>query len=585
MSPPGQSVPSPMAKPTLEDDSLIEGPLVAEIVFEGLRGVSEEEARQTIALEIGRKFTPARGDADLRRLLALGAFRTRAEESYVHTEPVGDQVRVIFHLTENPAVRGIVFEGNTVLSAEALTAAVQGVVRPGDVYRTDIGGKVAEQASGAYLDAGYAALVLHPTLDDAGVLHVPLIEQYIEDVEIEGLRKTKRKLVMSEIRTRPGQLYNLGLIRRDLDRLIDLGLFDSVAVADPRPGTQTGAVILVYQLDERKTGTFDAGLGYGPKDGLIGYVAVSENNLGGHGRKLGVRAEFGGTYAFDLHFSDPFLDSHHTSIELDVYSRRTRTDLVGFAGLSSPNQVFGSETHTGGVVSLSRPLDRDRKRLVNVSYMNEYVNNQDARLINILDPSALRGRVGKLSAGFINDSRDMPSNPARGGREAIQIEQAAGVLGSSFTFTKFGVDLRRYFEIGDRSVIALRGMYGLVRGQNTPIFEAFRAGGMDTIRGYREDRFVGSNVVLLNAEYRYRLFGDDPRKSLQALAFVDYGDAYGGTWPGLGNAVFYSEHQQFTGNLGVGVGLRWNTRLGPIGVDYGVGREGGRGYLTFRQTF
>ncbi|HQK95964.1 MAG TPA: BamA/TamA family outer membrane protein, partial [Armatimonadota bacterium] len=81
------------------------------------------------------------------------------------------------------------------------------------------------------------------------------------------------------------------------------------------------------------------------------------------------------------------------------------------------------------------------------------------------------------------------------------------------------------------------------------------------------------------------LFGDDPRKSLQALAFVDYGDAYGGTWPGLGNAVFYSEHQQFTGNLGVGVGLRWNTRLGPIGVDYGVGREGGRGYLTFRQTF
>jgi len=583
---PGVEPVKPPVEPVVEPEQGVfaGGPPIREIAFEGLEHVDQATALEKLGMKVGDAYDPARAEAALGKLLDLGYFRRARADSYVHVEQADDGVRLIFHLTENPPVQAIAFQGNTVLSPEQLTAALSSVISVGDPYNEQLSDPIGEAIAGAYWDAGFLAIVLPHTLSADGTLTVPVIEQYIEEVRVEGLRKTKRGLVMDEIHTAPGHLYDVGQIRQDLDRLTDLGVFETVALADPVPGSQAGALIITYEVNEAKTGVFDVGAGYGPKDGFTGYAAIAERNLGGRGRRIGVRAEFGGTYDYAFEYADPFLDSHHTSVELCLYARRTRTDLAGLAGLVTANQAFANETHAGGVISLVRPLDTDRKRSLSLTYLNEYVSNMDPRLLNLLEPSALRGRVGKVSVGLVNDSRDDVLIPARGGRESIGVEQSAGLLGSDFTFTKLSLDLRRYYPLGERGTIALRGAYGHGRG-DIPVFEAFTMGGHDTIRGYREDRFAGTNMLLLNAEYRYRLFGREPSRSLQAIAFADYGDAFGGRWAGQGGATFYPEHQAFAGALGVGVGLRWYTKYGPFGVDYGVGREGGRGYVTFRQTF
>ena len=72
-------------------------------------------------------------------------------------------------------------------------------------------------------------------------------------------------------------------------------------------------------------------------------------------------------------------------------------------------------------------------------------------------------------------------------------------------------------------------------------------------------------MLLANLEYRHRV-----RKHLQAVAFVDYGDAYGGP---------FANRAHFDGLFGYGVGVRVKTPLGPIRLD--LGRSGGSSRLYF----
>ncbi len=88
-----------------------------------------------------------------------------------------------------------------------------------------------------------------------------------------------------------------------------------------------------------------------------------------------------------------------------------------------------------------------------------------------------------------------------------------------------------------------------------PFHELLVLGGARSLRGYREEQFRGTRVALGSVEYRYLL----GRRS-RAIAFVD-----AGYWYRDGSNVAKDT------NLGYGIGLRGDTRLGTISIDYGLG--------------
>jgi len=89
----------------------------------------------------------------------------------------------------------------------------------------------------------------------------------------------------------------------------------------------------------------------------------------------------------------------------------------------------------------------------------------------------------------------------------------------------------------------------------------FRFGGAKTLRGYRENQFLGSRVAWTNAEYRFLL----GRRSF-LFGFLDTG--------------YYNRPAQPEQNLpgedgvkyGYGFGLRTDTPLGNIGVSFALGQ-------------
>ncbi|HQK92529.1 MAG TPA: BamA/TamA family outer membrane protein [Armatimonadota bacterium] len=560
-------------------------PVIRAILFDikPYQQVTRQALENVIRVKVGDEYDQARAEAARIAILDTGWFQRDPELSYVETEPMGNDVALVFHLTENPIIKSINFEGNTVVDSEVLRKQLATVIEPDKVLNLKIlDQQVPAEIRQVYTNMGYSALMLHPTVSPEGVLTIPLVEQYVEDVRIQGLKKTKEKVVRREIHTRPGQLLNAKTIQDDLNRLYNLDVFDTPPeIVDWLPGQELGGVIPVFQFTERKTGYFTVGVGFSTAEGFLGYAEAAETNLRGRGQKVSLRAEFGNYINFSFRYLEPYLDSHHTSLEVNLF----RNSLRSGSSILGGSLHMSAESSTGVIVSLNRPLDDDYKRRVELAYSNVTTQNYDPRLINVVSPFLLRGQVGSLRVGLTNDTRDIYENPRRGGLHTASLEYADRWLGGASRFSKFEVDLRQYFSSGDKGVFALRGNYGSALGSEPPVYEAFRVGGADTVRGYLEDRWYGMNRLLVSAEYRYQISGHSARSGIQLVLFADYGDAYGGRWASQDGSILFAEHQTFQGSLGYGLGVRVNTPLGPIRLDYGIGSEGGRTHFGISQTF
>jgi outer membrane protein insertion porin family len=102
--------------------------------------------------------------------------------------------------------------------------------------------------------------------------------------------------------------------------------------------------------------------------------------------------------------------------------------------------------------------------------------------------------------------------------------------------------------------------------QVVPLNEQFKLGGARSLRGYREEQFHGSRILWANLEYRLLL----GRRSWTFL-FVDAGHYFHRRWDPLEETP-----QEVSGEkVGYGIGLRMESGLGIIGVDYGLGEGDG----------
>jgi outer membrane protein insertion porin family len=114
--------------------------------------------------------------------------------------------------------------------------------------------------------------------------------------------------------------------------------------------------------------------------------------------------------------------------------------------------------------------------------------------------------------------------------------------------------------------IALHGRLVTSSEQVVPLPDQFRLGGATTLRGYREEQFRGSRVAWSNIEYRYLL----SRRS-RAFLFFDFGYYYRIERSPSENETEpqFLKIEEFKPAWGLGV--RVDTPLGIVGVDYGLG--------------
>ena len=178
-----------------------------------------------------------------------------------------------------------------------------------------------------------------------------------------------------------------------------------------------------------------------------------------------------------------------------------------------------------------------------------------------------------MIGSVVRDTTDNPMNPTRGARDMASIEYAGELLGGDYDFSKYNLEMRRYFQgFKDDHTWALRVKGGVSSSSNLPSHEEYRLGGSNTLRGFKKT-MSGDKMALANVEYRFPIV-----KQLQGTVFMDAGQ------------VWQDEEMQLEKpelKYSGGLGVRMNTPLGQIRVDYALGNsgEGAMPHFSIGQTF
>lgn len=574
------------------------GKTITKQIIEGNVTVPEAEIAAALKTKPGMQFTEAGLSEDLSAIYDLGWFYDLRPE--FKTVPEG--VQVIYHVMENPVYQKTDVEGNTVLNKQRVASFFD--LEQGKIANLKDINKCVQKLEEEYRSNGYIlARVTDVHMEKDGTLKVAVNEGIVEGFKVKGNVKTKDYVVTREMKLKKGEPFNAKAARRSMQRVYNLGYFEDVNIK-LNPGREPNGVEVEISVVEMNTGTFGIGAGYSNADGFVGMVSIGDKNFRGIGDKINVRWEFGGedNKNYDFSYTRPWLDDKETSATINLYDITNEyadynidgDEIARYDKKRRGQEItFSRRTHNEFVSNYITIKNRDDiykgeadgyENDPNQYYEdNFYKENEKGEVVNKSDKyetwmpktAAERrkenfGVTRSITFGRVYDSRDNVYDPHEGKRIGYSVEWAGG-MGGDFDFTKWTADWRYYFRAGGESVWALNLGAGYASG-DMPLSQRFTMGGSDTLRGYEDDQFRGNSMLKATLEYRFPIV-----KKVQGVLFTDNGYAW--------DKRHEDEFDMGLLKNSYGVGLRINSPLGPVKLDYGYGEDGGKFHFSFGGQF
>ena len=568
-----------------------------------ISGVTAQQQADLLPILTERVGDAVSVDGVFRDVTNLGNTGYFSEVNPVFTT-VPEGVKLDFAVTVNPITTGVSFEGNTVYTSEVLTKFMD--IQPGQVLNSVYVGQKIQGINAAYARDGYMlAHVDGIRVDDQGMLHVHIVEGIVEDIIPAGNKKTRDKVITREFVQKKGKPFNKFLVRRSVERVYNLGFFDDVNVR-MLPGEQDpNNVIIEIDVLEHKTGTITLGAGYSKSDGLMGIIEFGEENFRGTGDKFKVHWEIGGKKKYknyQISYLKPWIDSKGTSLGFSFFNREDEytdynedgNEVAEYNKKSRGfNISFGRQTgeYTRDYLTLESRKDSykwdsddssgyryDTDAISNTTGSgNDWDNRKPGtnQSWNFASNNYVKnnfGRINSITWQKVYDSRDNIYDPTRGRRISYTAQWAGHGLGGDFDFYKFTAEARMYKKLGAKNVLAFRARGGFIQG-DAPYSQLFTLGGADSLRGYEDYQFRGKYMYNATLEFRFPIV-----KKVSGVLFTDIGDAWDAP-----NVTWYNSKKTF--NYGVGAGVRVTTPIGPVKLDYGVGKHKNKFHFSFGTQF
>ena len=547
-----------------------EGQTVVDTIFDGTSKVTEGTAKAAISMKAGDMFTVKGLDADREKIYNTGYFY----DIYPTFEKVPEGVIITYHVLENPVLKGVNITGNTVESSDTLNSFV--TLKTGEILNSRELNKAVMAIQEQYRRDGYIlAKITDMNIDKNGILNLKVNEGILEGYKVKGNTKTKERVILREMRQKPGEPFNSKLARRSMQRVYNLGFFEDVNIK-MNPGVDPNAVVMELDVTEKRTGSFGIGAGYSSEDGVIGMVSIGDTNFRGTGDAISLTYETSGddtdAHGYTFSYRRPWLDSKETVGTFRIYNRTYEYDDYDTSGDLKETYM---RKYSGGELVFGRPVSEYSTNYITLrNRKDSYVRHVDDgnmgdRSTDTPENVAWRndnfGTTRSVTFEHVTDTRDNVYNPMSGSRLSLSGEFAG--FGGDFDFQKYTVDGQRYVRAGRSQVWALRARYGIGNGDISE-FNQYRIGGQGSLRGYREDQFRGDREFLGTLEYRFPIV-----KKVQGALFTDWGGAWdSGLTP-----------DNMHGSVGVGIAL--TTPIGPLRFDYGWGDDGGRVHFSVGSTF
>lgn len=599
---------SPRAQGESSNGEAKNEPFVNKIVIHGNEYFSDDELKKQMTTKESGFFSifkkPRLREDFLRRdIAALSAFyhangflEASVELGEIRHIEGGNFVDVVISVVENEAIRvkEVVFRHPGVIERKKLREDL--ILEAGDPFNPSMVEADIYTIKRHYFDEGYLGVVVD---DSAGVDGKQVSIRYditpgpqirIRNIEITGNSLTKNSIIEKELTLKVGEIFKLGDAVETQRNLFETGLFTEADVIPEALDMDAREVDLTVRVRERKSAYVEVGFGVG---NIVGSRITGEwgdRNLLGTGRLLRYRAE----YSFGIFDGGDRDFVKYYRHEIEAGQRRilgTKIQLRLNAFLEKDATVEDIVIHTvGAALGGTRHL---------TEFTDLYAELRPERIKReALGAPTERSTSIILGGALVNDLRDFVLDPRRGKYRDVRVQFAGGPLGGDNDFYTLSSSLQRYWNRKRSTVLAVRvragyaDAFGDSRDSGVPIENRFFTGGGNSVRGFDENSLgpkevvldpatgvsklsvVGGNVLLLtNVELRFPL----PllsRYNFSGSVFADGGNV----WERLSSIDIRDfrlyadedEIRQEDYRYSVGLGIRYNTPLGPIRFDYGL---------------
>jgi len=424
--------------------------------------------------------------------------------------------------------------------------------------------------SGAYIpaDQGTGVNINDPQPQPA-VIQIQVVEGAIADqnIQITGLKQLRPNYIRSRVAR-----YTKAPIRYDrlLEGLQLLRLDPQVQdiSAELTPGVQAGQSILKLTVVERQPFTMDFALDNRRSPSVGSFrrvVQVNHANLLGYGDGISLAyTNTDGSNALDFNYSIP-INARNGAISLSVGASDSEVIEDPFNVLDITSSSYYLD------LSYRQPILQSPSREValGITFSRRWTR---AELLGglVAFPS-----IGADADGITNLTalRFVQEAVWRSNVEVIALRSQFSVGLDLFNATiNDDAPDSQFFSwrgqaqwvrlLAPETLLVLRGDVQF-SNQSLLSIEQFGIGGLDTVRGYRQDALLGDNGFLVSAEVRFPLVRlPDQEGVLQIAPFVDFGTVWNGS-------DFANPDPSTLASVGVGLRFNLGDRLSAR-FDWGI---------------
>lgn len=468
-------------------------------------------------------------------------------------------------------VKEFEFVGNTAFSNEELAEVTQEYTNRPLTFAELL--EAEEAVNEFYSNAGYinsgAVIAANQTLDPTGaVVTIQIIEGGVQDIIIEGTTRLNPNYVRSRLAPATETPLNSNRLLEAL-QLLQLDPLIANLSAELSPGAGPGLSTLEIEVTEADPLNVELFVDNGRAPSVGSFrrgVNLSYGNVVGIGDRASLSyTNTEGSNAVDLQYAVPLTASNDT---LSFAAGFTSTEVV--EAPFNRLEILGDSYYYQ--LSLRQPLIQTPTTELAYGLTLSHSESQTELLGEGFPISPGADENGETS---ITALRFFSEWVTRSPEQVFALRSQFN-LGFDFLGATINADPPdgRFFSwrgqgqyvrlLAPETLLVLRSDVQLSTSALVPL-EQFALGGLQSVRGYRQDVFLTDNGVLASAELRYPLLEvPSVRGVLHLVPFVDFGFA----WNNDENPRPDPEDNTL---VGVGVGLQWEMRDRLfVRLDYGV---------------